>query len=79
MIWLGHSSFFVQLGGQRILIDPVFSTNAAPIPAANRAFDGSSLHTADDLPEIDALLISHDHYDHLDYPSIRALRPRSGR
>nr|WP_288255800.1 MBL fold metallo-hydrolase [uncultured Pseudomonas sp.] len=76
VIWLGHSSYFVQLGGQRILIDPVFSTNAAPIPMVNRAFDGTSLYTADDLPEIDALLISHDHYDHLDYPSIRALMPK---
>ena len=76
VIWLGHSSYFVKLGGQRILIDPVFSTNAAPIPLANRAFDGTSLYTADDLPEIDALLISHDHYDHLDYPSIQALRPK---
>lgn len=76
VIWLGHSSYFVQLGGQRILIDPVFSDNAAPIPAANRAFEGTSLYTADDLPEIDVLLISHDHYDHLDYPSILALKPK---
>ena len=76
VVWLGHSSFFVQLGGQRILLDPVFSTHAAPIPAANRAFEGTSLYTTDDLPEIDVLLISHDHYDHLDYPSIRALEPK---
>lgn len=76
VIWLGHSSYFLQLSGQRILIDPVFSTNAAPIPFANRAFDGTNVYTADDLPELDALLISHDHYDHLDYPSIRALRPK---
>ncbi|MFA7944750.1 MBL fold metallo-hydrolase [Pseudomonas brenneri] len=76
VIWLGHSSYFVQLGGQRILIDPVFSTNAAPVPMANVAFDGTSLYAADDMPEIDFLLITHDHYDHLDYPSIRALQPK---
>ena len=76
VIWLGHSSFFVQLDGQRILIDPVFSTYAAPIPGVNSAFDGTNLYTADDLPEINVLLISHDHYDHLDYPSIQALRPK---
>ena len=76
VIWLGHSSYFLQLDGQRILIDPVFSTNAAPVPGANRAFDGTSIHAADDVPEIDALLISHDHYDHLDYPTIQALRPK---
>ncbi|MFT0546391.1 MBL fold metallo-hydrolase [Allopusillimonas ginsengisoli] len=76
VIWLGHSSYFVQLGGRRILIDPVFSTNAAPIPLANVAFDGTSIYTADDMPTIDLLLITHDHYDHLDYPSILALQPK---
>ncbi|WP_416465519.1 MBL fold metallo-hydrolase [Pseudomonas sp. LFS044] len=73
---MGHSSFFIQLDGQRILIDPVFSTNAAPVPGAVRAFDGTSLYSAQDMPQIDALLISHDHYDHLDYPTIVALRPK---
>ncbi|HDS1530767.1 TPA: MBL fold metallo-hydrolase [Stenotrophomonas maltophilia] len=76
VVWLGHSSYFVQLGGQRLLIDPVFSANAAPIPGANEAFQGTNLYTADDMPEIDALLISHDHYDHLDYPTVRALQPK---
>ncbi|MFD2884035.1 MBL fold metallo-hydrolase [Pseudomonas lini] len=66
----------MQLGGQRILIDPVFSTYAAPIPEVNKAFEGTSLYTADDIPEIDALLISHDHYDHLDYPTVQALQPK---
>lgn len=76
VIWLGHSSYFVQLSGQRLLVDPVFSANAAPIPLANRAFDGTGIYGADDMPEVDVLLITHDHYDHLDYPSIRALRPK---
>ena len=76
LVWLGHSSYFVQLGGQRILIDPVFSANAAPVPLVNVAFDGTSIYTANDMPEIDLLLITHDHYDHLDYPSIQALRPK---
>jgi L-ascorbate metabolism protein UlaG (beta-lactamase superfamily) len=76
VVWLGHSSYFVQLAGRRILIDPVFSTNASPVPGTNRAFDGTSPYTADDMPEIDVLLITHDHYDHLDYPSIRALKSR---
>lgn len=76
VIWLGHSSYFVQLGGQRILIDPVFSTNASPIPLTNVAFDGTSIYTAEDMPAIDFLLITHDHYDHLDYPTIQALQPK---
>lgn len=76
VVWLGHSSYFLQLNGQRILVDPVLSTNAAPVPGANVAFEGSNLYMADDIPEIDILLISHDHYDHLDYPTIRALQPK---
>lgn len=48
VVWLGHSSYFVQLSGQRILIDPVFSTHAAPVPLVNRAFDGTSIYSADD-------------------------------
>lgn len=76
VIWLGHSSFFVQLGGQRILIDPAFSIDAAPLPWVNRAFEGSSVYHADDLPEIDLLLITHDHWDHLDHPSITALESK---
>lgn len=74
--WLGHSSFYVQLGGKRILIDPVFSEGAAPIALFNRAFAGSSGYSAADMPPIDALLITHDHWDHLDYPSILSLQPK---
>ncbi|WP_349999112.1 MBL fold metallo-hydrolase [Stenotrophomonas lacuserhaii] len=76
VVWLGHSSYFVQLGGYRILIDPVFATEAAPAPFLNTAFAGSTPYTADDLPDIDYLLVSHDHWDHLDHPSAVALRDR---
>lgn len=74
VVWLGHSSYFVQLGGHRLLIDPVFSENAAPLPRGNPAFAGSNIYSAADMPNIDALLISHDHWDHLDYPTATALR-----
>jgi L-ascorbate metabolism protein UlaG (beta-lactamase superfamily) len=76
VIWLGHSSFYIQLNGKRILIDPVFSTNASPVPHTNSAFKGSMLYTAQDMPDIDVLLITHDHWDHLDYASIRSLRTK---
>ena len=76
VVWLGHSSYFVQAGGYRILVDPVFATEAAPAPLLNTAFAGSTPYTADDLPDIDYLLISHDHWDHLDHPSAVALRGR---
>ena len=76
VIWLGHSSYYLQIGGKRILIDPVFSDSAAPVSFVNTAFAGANPYTAEDMPEIDYLLISHDHWDHLDYPSITALRPK---
>ncbi|MGP8308452.1 MBL fold metallo-hydrolase [Vibrio sp. YIC-376] len=76
MVWMGHSSYFVQLDGIRYLIDPVFSENTSPVPYTNVAFSGSNVYTADDIPEIDYLLISHDHWDHLDYPTINALKQK---
>ena len=76
VVWLGHSSFFLQLGGQRILVDPVFSDYASPVFFINKAFPGSNVYTADDMPEIDVLAISHDHWDHLDYPTVMALKPK---
>lgn len=78
VVWLGHSSFYVQLNGKRILIDPVFSTNAGPLPGTNVAFPGTTPYTAEDMPSIDALLVTHDHWDHLDYPSAKALLPKVG-
>ena len=76
-IWMGHSTFYLQLGGKRILIDPVFSEYASPVFFINKAFPGSNVYTADDFPEIDVLAVSHDHWDHLDYPSIMALKPKT--
>lgn len=74
IIWLGHSSFYMQLAGHTILIDPVFSDNAAPVLFANKAFPGTNVYTPDDMPGIDVLLITHDHWDHLDYPTVMKLK-----
>ena len=76
VIWMGHSTFFLQLAGRRILIDPVFSAYASPLFFINRAFPGSNIYSAEDLPEIDVLAVSHDHWDHLDYPTVMALKPK---
>ncbi|MGE4552268.1 MAG: MBL fold metallo-hydrolase [Desulfovibrionaceae bacterium] len=73
LIWLGHSSYYIQLGGRRILVDPVFSDHAGPFSFTNKTFPGTDIYSADDMPEIDVLLISHDHWDHLDHPTVRAL------
>ncbi|MDL2283531.1 MBL fold metallo-hydrolase [Oxalobacter sp. OttesenSCG-928-P03] len=79
VVWLGHSSYYVQMGGRRILIDPVFSPYASPFSFINRAFEGTNVYSAEDMPDIDYLLISHDHWDHLDYPTVMALEPRVAR
>lgn len=76
VIWMGHSSYFVQLEGVRLLIDPILACNASPVPLTNVAFKGSHLYRPSDIPDIDVLLITHDHWDHLDYATIVALRSK---
>lgn len=76
LIWFGHSSYFMQIGGKRFLIDPVLSGSASPIPGTIKAFKGTNIFSVDDLPDIDYLFISHDHYDHLDYRTIIKLKSR---
>ena len=72
-IWLGHSSVYVELGGRRILIDPMLSERASFLSWAGPKRFQPAAHQARDLPHIDAVLISHDHYDHLDKATIVAL------
>ncbi|KQT17535.1 MBL fold metallo-hydrolase [Chryseobacterium sp. Leaf404] len=75
-IWFGHSSYFIQLNGVSFLIDPVFSKFGSPVQLFNKAFPGADFYTAESMPEIDYLVITHDHYDHLDYPTVKDLRPK---
>ena len=77
LVWFGHSSYFIQIDGKRILADPVFSKAASPVSFVNKAFDGADGYTAEDMPDIDYLFISHDHWDHLDYKSVMALKDLS--
>ena len=76
VVWMGHSTFYMQLSGRRILIDPVFSSYASPVFFINKAFSGSNIYTAADMPDIDVLAISHDHWDHLDYTTVMALKDK---
>ncbi|WP_228128019.1 MBL fold metallo-hydrolase [Acinetobacter nosocomialis] len=76
VIWLGHSAYYIQLAGKRILIDPVLSDHAAPFSFLIKAFKGTNLYKVEDIPEIDYLLISHDHYDHLDYATVTQLKDK---
>jgi len=76
LVWFGHSSLFLQIDGKRILVDPIFSGKASPLPWGTKAYKGSDIYVAEDIPEIDYLLISHDHYDHLDYETVIALKSK---
>ncbi len=76
LIWFGHSSYFMQIDGKRILVDPVFSGNASPIPGTIKSFNGTDIYTVNDLPQIDYLFISHDHYDHVDYSTLIELKEK---
>lgn len=73
-IWLGHSSYYLQIDGISILIDPVLSSYGSPFKFFNKAFEGSDIYKPEDMPNIDYLLITHDHYDHLDYPTIKSIQ-----
>lgn len=76
LVWFGHSSYFIQAEGLKILVDPVLSCNASPLPFGTRCFKGTNTYSAADFPQIDYLLITHDHWDHLDYPSVKKLKPK---
>ncbi|MYR06566.1 MBL fold metallo-hydrolase [Gordonia sp. SID5947] len=74
--WLGHASVLVELDGMRILTDPVFSQRCSPARAVGPARMHAAPAGVADLPPIDVVLISHDHYDHLDMPTVVDLAAR---
>ena len=78
LIWFGHSAFLLQLEGQNILLDPMLGDVPAPHPALgqNRYNKKLPIEIAQ-LPQIDAVVLSHDHYDHLDYGSIMKLKEKT--
>jgi L-ascorbate metabolism protein UlaG (beta-lactamase superfamily) len=76
LVWFGHSSYFLQVDGKRILVDPVLSGRASPVFFTTKAFAGTDPYTTADLPDIDVLCITHDHWDHLDYETVTRMRPR---
>ena len=72
--WLGHSSVLLQLQGVVILIDPVFGERVSPAPFAGaKRFPWTRPLRLEDLPSIDILIISHDHYDHLERDTVKKL------
>ena len=76
--WLGHSTIFFQIDGLKILTDPVLTRRASPVSFSGpAAFKGSQPYSPEEFPELDYVLLSHDHFDHLDYKTIKKLYPKT--
>lgn len=77
-IWYGHSALMMRMNRKNILIDPMLGFNTTPIaPISTKRFSENTLSLIDDFPEIDLVLLTHDHYDHLDYASIQKLKTKT--
>lgn len=77
-VWFGHSTLLFQKNGLNLLLDPVFSERASPFQfAGSKSYAGTDVFGLGDLPAVDYVLITHDHYDHLDYLSIVQLAKRT--
>jgi L-ascorbate metabolism protein UlaG (beta-lactamase superfamily) len=76
LVWFGHSAFLIKLAGKTFLIDPSLSPTASPVGFIVKAFPGTVGYLPQDLPPIDYLFISHDHWDHLDYPTMIELKSK---
>ncbi len=74
IVWFGHSSYLIKSKGKTILVDPVFSGYSSPVSFFAKAFKGANAYGVKDMPAIDIMVITHDHYDHLDYETILALQ-----
>jgi L-ascorbate metabolism protein UlaG (beta-lactamase superfamily) len=78
--WLGHSTVLLELDGIRVLTDPVWGSRASPVPLLGPKRFQPVPVSLEALPDVDLVLISHDHYDHLDVKTLRRIeavhRPR---
>ena len=78
MRWLGHSTIFIQTSRLTLLIDPVFSKRASPVKNTGPgAFKGTTPYRPENIPNLDYIILSHDHFDHLDYQSIKQLHGKT--
>lgn len=78
IVWFGHSSYLIKIDGKHILVDPVFSGYASPIKMGSaKSFEGANVYSVADMPAIDILLLTHDHYDHIDYKTVLELQPKT--
>lgn len=79
VIWFGHSASLLELEGKRILLDPMLGKAPTPFPIfGNKRYSRSLPVKPEDLPFVDVVLLSHDHYDHLDYGTVQKLKGKVG-
>lgn len=71
--WLGHASFLLQGAGRSLLVDPMFSEFCAPLPFPSLKRKAPAPCRVEDLPQVDAILLTHGHYDHLDLATLRKI------
>ena len=71
--WVGHSTFLIQMGGMNVLTDPIWSDRASPVQFVGPRRRVPAIPSLAELPPIDLVLISHDHYDHLDRGTVTRL------
>ena len=76
--WYGHSAISLEIDGKFILIDPMLGKAASPVPFMTKRFEYDQPIDLESIPKVDAVILSHDHYDHLDYPSIMKLKDKVG-
>ncbi|MBL0386454.1 MBL fold metallo-hydrolase [Tumebacillus sp. ITR2] len=75
--WLGHSALLLEVDGKTLLLDPMLGATPSPVPPfGGKRYSKEAPLKIEDLPPIDAVLLSHDHYDHLDTPSIKKLKDK---
>ena len=75
LVWFGHSSYLFCLNGKRYLVDPVLKPEW-PSSMMLKSFPGTDIYRPNDLPEIDMLIVTHEHWDHMDYATLRDIRTK---
>jgi len=78
LTWFGHSTFLYEVAGKKILFDPMLGSYASPFPSFVKRYDYILPSDAVSLPYLDAVVISHDHYDHLHYGTVLAIKDKVG-
>lgn len=79
VIWFGHSSYLLILDGKKILVDPVFSERTSPVSFIGTVrFKGTEVYNPEDIPAPDLVVLTHDHYDHLDYATVSQWKDQDG-